>query len=149
MKFPQNKISGKITSGNILTDITDHLPTFVLINNYKHTDQKDRPHIRILNDENIAKFNQDLNNVDWSETLGELSPDDMCDKFYEILKNAYERNFPLVKLSRKKAKDKPWITKGLKKATDRKNNLYVKQLKNPTHNNIIEILYQHSYQGKS
>ena len=38
--------------------------------------------------------------------------------------NAYNKSFPLVNLSRKRAKDKPWITIGLKKSIKEKHRLF-------------------------
>ena len=38
--------------------------------------------------------------------------------------NASNKSFPLVKLSRKRAKDKPWITTGLKKSIKEKQRLF-------------------------
>ena len=54
IKFPQNKCDKKVISGNILADITDHLPTFALLHFSKCNDFNSRPYIRILNDQNIS-----------------------------------------------------------------------------------------------
>ena len=43
--------------------------------------------------------------------------------------------FPIVKLSRKRSKDKVWLTRGLKKSIQRKGELYKKFLNSPTENN--------------
>ena len=37
------------------------------------------------------------------------------DNFIDTVEQSYERCFPLQKVSRKRFKDKPWITSGLKK----------------------------------
>ena len=75
----------------------------------------------------ITKFNDILSSTAWDEILTSDDPDVLCKTFYRILTNAYERCFPLVRLSRKKAKDKPWITKGLRTSINHKNKLYSKQ----------------------
>ena len=43
--------------------------------------------------------------------------------------------FPLIRISRTKVKDKPWMTKGLKVSIKHKARLYKKYLKKPTLNN--------------
>ena len=46
-------------------------------------------------------------------------------KYYiSVIEQSYERCFPLQKVSRKRFKDKPWITSGLKKFSIIKNKLY-------------------------
>ena len=43
-----------------------------------------------------------------------------------------DKYFPLVKLSRKKSKDKPWITNGIKTSIKRRNILYRKYVERPS-----------------
>ena len=44
--------------------------------------------------------------------------------FYQTITKAYNKSFPIVKLSRKRAKDKPWNTSGLKSSIKKKHILY-------------------------
>ena len=55
--------------------------------------------------------------------------------FYNELTNAYNRLFPYVRLSRKRAKDKPWVTTCLKRSINEKNKLFKKYLINRTPEN--------------
>ena len=48
---------------------------------------------------------------------------------------AYNKSFPFKKLSRKRAKDKPWITSGLKQSIKQKHTLYQKYIFNQTEEN--------------
>ena len=48
--------------------------------------------------------------------------------FITVVKRIFERCFPLTKVSRKRFKDKPWITTGLKISIKRKNFLYKQSL---------------------
>ena len=41
---------------------------------------------------------------------------EMVERFYAHYNNAFNVAFPLVKLSRKRSKDKVWLTRGLKKS---------------------------------
>ena len=47
----------------------------------------------------------------------------------------FEESFPLVKQSRKRNKDKKWMTSGLLKCIRHKHRLYKKQIKTPTQHN--------------
>ena len=112
IRFPRNKSEPKVVSGNILANITDHLPTFAIINSPDYVDHNDRPYIRLINEKNIAKFREIIDQNNWNQILDNEEPDIMCDRFYNILNQAYHQSFPLIKLSRKKSRDKPWVTKG-------------------------------------
>ena len=58
--------------------------------------------------------------------------------FYEIYNKAFAESFPVKKLSRNRAKDKHWMTTGLRKIIVNKNRLYKKSLLKPTSENIKE-----------
>ena len=132
-------INDKIISGNFLTDITDHLPNFLLLG----TPQKDvinqRPLIRVYNERNINKFRSDLAEIDWYSMFESKSPNEKCNIFISTYSELFESNFPKKKLSRKRAKEKYWVTPSLKKCIQRKNNLYQLKLEHPTQENIKEV----------
>ena len=58
--------------------------------------------------------------------------------FYHNLTKAYNKSFPIVKLSRKRANDKPWITSGLKTSIKKTHLLYKKYLQNRSDANRLE-----------
>ena len=53
-----------------------------------------------------------MTNESWDDLYTEGT--DWYNNFIDLVYNEFQQSFPLVKLSRKRAKDKPWITKGLK-----------------------------------
>ena len=57
-------------------------------------------------------------------------------KFLKKWNILHDKYFPLIRLSRKKANDKCWITNGIKKSIKNKNNLFHIQLNNNTKENI-------------
>ena len=62
VKVPRKKIQTKVSSGNLIADITDHLPNFTFIN----TDiisNNTRPYIRLFTKRKIEKFLSDINNI--------------------------------------------------------------------------------------
>ena len=58
--------------------------------------------------------------------------------FYQTSTKAYNRSFPIVKLLRKRAEDKPWITSGLKSSTEKKHILYRRFLLDQSEKNHLE-----------
>ena len=51
--------------------------------------------------------------MNWEYELENKNVNDSMNTFYHTVVNAYKKSFPLVKLSGKRAEDKPWITTGL------------------------------------
>ena len=62
--------------------------------------------------------------MNWKYELENKNVDDSMNTFYHTIVNAYNKSFPRVKLSRKRAKDKPWVTAGLKKSIKEKQKLF-------------------------
>ena len=96
----------------MFVDISDHLANFLILGP-KQT-RKDRKNVRIFSDANKSKFKENLSNIDWTNELKCKTVDEAMSFFYQTITKAYNKSFPVVKLSRKRAKDKPWITSGLK-----------------------------------
>ena len=58
--------------------------------------------------------------------------------FYHNLTKAYNKSFRIVKLSRKRADDKPWVTSGLKTSIKKEHFLHKKYLENRSDENKLE-----------
>jgi hypothetical protein len=52
----------------------------------------------------------DLEAVDWNPVLSETDVNVSFNKFIEIIQNTFNECFHFVKMSRKRANDKKWIT---------------------------------------
>ena len=117
-----------IKSGNLLNDLSDHLPNFTLImqNNNPVTDYKRRPLIRIFSEKNKQKFAHEMASTDWNNLFKETDVNVAYQLFIDKITSLYERCFRQVQISRKRFKDKKWITWGLKKSSREKENLYKK-----------------------
>ena len=131
------KNSAKVSSGNIYSDISDHLPNFIITDKKqpKKTAHK-RPTIRILGDKNKAKYNQLLRDANWEEFYKADDVNMALQIFYKIHNQAFNNAFPLKQLSRKRSKDKMWMSLGLRKSINKKNQLYKTSLMKPTSRNI-------------
>jgi hypothetical protein len=117
----------EIQSGNIWCDLSDHLPNYmILTSKFLKRYENDRPFIRIYSSNNRKKFHDNLSTVNWLELYKQDDANAAYTRFNEILTALYDKNFPLTRLSRKRAKDKKWITSGLKVSSRHKNKLYIK-----------------------
>lgn len=77
--------------------------------------------------QNKKLFASNINSIDWSKLYEENKDANSAYKFfYNKISASFEASFKLVRISRKRMKDKPWITKALKKSSKCKNKLYKK-----------------------
>jgi hypothetical protein len=124
-----------IYSGNILSDISDHLPNFIILSSsVNKVNINCRPYIRLYTPKNKLKFTQSLAAIDWPTVLCETNDVNICfDRFISILKNNMNNCFPLIRQSRREFKDKAWITTGIKTSSKHKDTLFKKWMmkKNP------------------
>ena len=129
---------GKIeqfTSGILLFDLADHLPTFIFFHHRIKQQKNDRILIksRPFSDNNMGSFINDVNNVNWDEVL--LGNDDYlnihnsCLNFCTHLDEIYCKNFPLkTKYVSEKRISKPWLNGNLKKLINKKSE-YLKKFR--------------------
>ena len=120
LKLPPKHMKANILAGNIFCDISDHLPNFITINHTPREDKTKRQYIRLYSEKNISKFRESLENMNWPSYLDVENTEEAYTKFYTHLYHAFEAHFPLVPLSRKRSKDKKWITLDLKNSIKRK-----------------------------
>ena len=71
-------------------------------------------------------FQKLLGDVNWDIELEHKNVNEAMMTFNQKLTVAYNKSFPFKRLSRKRAKDKPWITTGLKESIKQKHLLYQK-----------------------
>lgn len=138
----------KVHSGNILSDISDHLPNFIILSNCVSKENINcRPYIRLHTPQNKIKFRESLSSVDWQSHLYSCSDVNTCfNEFISVLQNIYEKSFPLIRQSRKAYKDKKWITSGIKISSKRKDLLFKKwKLSNNLSDETLYRSYKKNY----
>ena len=138
-RLPLSIINNMVTAGNLITDITDHLSNFIIIDiEIKRT--KERPFIRLYTKKNTEIFK---NNIvaelsDINETINthsNININELYKTFFDKMHTLLDQYFPRVRQSRKKAKDKDWITDGIKRSIKQKHKLFKIQLINSTAEN--------------
>ena len=118
-----------VKSGNFLEDITDHLPNYMLVINKKQQSKVERPLIRLFSERNMVKFKHELQNVNWRSAFDVEDVNQAYENFIKLFTHHYNSCFTLTRLSRKRSRDKPWITSALKKSSRKKNSLYKRWIK--------------------
>ena len=142
VRVKKKLIQNKVSSGNLVTEITDYLSNFVILDT-KPNKIKKRPLVRIFTERKIQKFNSTINNIQpllHTNNDGSLTDKSVNENFSEITSNSINllnNSFPLVKLSRSKARDKPFMSAALKVSIRHKHKLYNKYLTNKTQVNKL------------
>ena len=111
-----------ILSGLFYCDISDHLPCFTSIKHNRTSCIGERPMTRLFGEKNSTSFVQRMEAENWNEIYSEGG--DYYTKFITVVLRIFQQSFPVVRVSRKRWRDKPWVTKALKTSIRRKNNLY-------------------------
>ena len=110
-----------IESGNFLNDLSDHLSNYTILINTCNKNNTVRPLVRIMSQKNEDKFVNILSSSNWDNIFSLNDVNLAYNNFIKTITDACELSFPLTRLSRKRSKDKVWITSALKKSSRTKN----------------------------
>ena len=112
-------------SGNITTYISGHLPQFLIIENLKQPSFKQNPPISFWDYKNFNKetFKTELSELDWSIVTANN------ETFLCFINKTLDKHAPIktVKKRENKIISKPWITRGIKTSTtkrDKRKNVF-------------------------
>ena len=121
-----NNLSQNVLNGVVLNDLSDHLPVFAWVSGPTFThDGNNKAFTRKFTDENLRKFNENVSNTNWSSLLDE-DPSMSYNNFIDEYSKIYNACFPLKAIKGKLLKNRssPWISPGLLKSINKKNQLY-------------------------
>ena len=138
IKLPHHQMSAPVNAGILFNDLTDHLPIFAWLSSQDKSLGSQRPKVRIFSDTNIEKIKDKIAVINWSHVLNHECGNINCLEFYNYIGEIYSDSFPLVHVSKKRYKDKPWVTKGILTSIRRKNRLYRISIEKPTDSNLIK-----------
>ena len=140
LKTPKNLIHTKVSAGNLITDISDHLPNILLIDLVVKI-SKERPFIRLFTPNTITKYENNVineNPIITYENNTNINNNNLHNTYTECNSNLLgilNKYFPLIRQSRKQFKDKPHITNGIKESIKSRNSLFKKYIDNPSETN--------------
>ena len=94
---------------------------------------------RVINNNVMELFKQELYKTSWDDVINNKNPNDAYNYFSHKLIVLYDKYFPKQNI-RIYIKDlqSPWLTRGIKKSSKRKQKLYIKFLKNRNSKNELE-----------
>ena len=124
-----------VSSGNLMTDMSDHFANFIILHSDVKSKVTDRPKVRIFSEINKNTFRRLIGEINWESELINKNVNEAMFVFNQTLSVAYNKSFPFKRLSRKWAKDEPWITSGLKQSIKHKHLLYQKYIFDQTEEN--------------
>ena len=121
-------------SGNIIYDLTDHLPNFLITSNYTCLPNNIKMYKRDFTNFHESAFIEECQSVKWEEIVPPSScrdPNYLFDSLYTKLSEIIDTHAPVKQISRRelKLRSKPWITSAIRRSILIKNKLYKKFLK--------------------
>uniref|UniRef100_A0A0K8RKJ0 Putative outcast ele5 orf1-h 1e-40-j 4 n=1 Tax=Ixodes ricinus TaxID=34613 RepID=A0A0K8RKJ0_IXORI len=124
--FITNFDKEKVRAGVVSSDISDHLPIFMLIDTAREVCKRNSDTMTIQNitQATLDTFRQKLMTTDWADVFHSDDVDTAYNTFIKKFKQLYSDCFPDKTIKIAKKGRKPWMTPTLFKKTRRKYQLY-------------------------
>lgn len=123
-----NSPTDVLSSGNIITDTSDHFSQFCIMKSKKEKSKPKKIKIRNFSNFSTDSFINDLNQINWNKIVsdGKDNIDKVFSTFYNRFNTIVNRHAPIKPLSRRQVKrfSKPWITPGIRSSIKIKNSLF-------------------------
>lgn len=123
-----NSLDFHTVSGNVIYDLTDHSPNFLITNELNFfPDLRDKIFRQDFSSLNQEAVLNDFTSIQWEQVFSETqNVNQLFEVFFSKYSGIVNKHLPLRKLSRREVKfnSKPWITKTLRKSINHKNTLY-------------------------
>ena len=119
-------------SGNIIYDITDHLPNFLIFDKFSSLHNNVKLYKRDYSTFNPQDMISEFQAINWQTVISsEQDSSSTFSSFYNVMSTIIDKHIPVKQLSKRERKflSKPWITSALRKSIYVKNNLYKKFIK--------------------
>ena len=125
-----NNVKGTVSSGNVVSDISDHFTQFCIFHSCKNKISPPRQKIRDYSRFSESIFHNELSQIEWDSIItdNQNDIDRTFSNFFNTLNKLVSKHAPLKPVSKRQAHRfmhmKPWITKGLRKSLKIKNALF-------------------------
>ena len=120
----------------IKANVSDHFSIFTILPIFTNSCNKNKNHEKTkiatqnFSDENIQNFQFLLEDINWDQFVHSNPPNEAYNILLKMFSDLYDVAFPNKNIEIKsKHLNTPWITKGLRKSSKRKQRLYEKYLK--------------------
>ena len=118
-----NSLEHFTISGNLIYDLTDHLPNFLVVSKFSSLPENVKIFKRDYSHFDEQALINDIQSIDW-DLLFSCNSDPSCmfDTFYSKISEFIDIHIPLKQLSKKESqlKTKPWITSAIRTSVKRK-----------------------------
>ena len=133
-----NIISPEITSGVIISEISDHFPLFIELPSLQSKSKPKFNLTRNFSKSNVENFRETLSNLEWTEVLNSDEVDTSYGNFWNTFKTLFDLNFPInkKKFNKNYHKINGYMTKGLLISRSTKLKLLKISANNPTAENL-------------
>ena len=137
-----NTIEKEIYSGNLISKLSDHMPNFIIIQNFISRNNRIKKQYRDFANFNNESYLEDLSGIEIGHLLDNKSINVIYDHFHNQFQKIVDKHAPWKTKSIKELKwdKKPWITKGIQKSIKNKIYTYKKFIK--TKDNFWYIRYR-------
>lgn len=138
-----NDILAHITSGVLITDLSDHFPIFVTQQNSNSANNTPSTPLsrksRLFKPNNIKGLKNALSLTDWQLITNTTDPEEAYNKFNNKFTELLDIHCPIKtkQNSKRNTPKKPWVTKGLIKSLKTKDKLYKTYISKPTFDNKL------------
>ena len=125
-------LCGNFQSGILMDDISDHLPSYCVLNGLQSTKKaKTRIKSRDMKESNIVALREELGKVNWEQLLSDDDLDVNVNRLNKLLHAQIERLVPYREhtVSPKKLRREPWLSAGILNSIHHCKALYRKTLK--------------------
>ena len=122
-----NSIEHKIISGNLLCDLSDHLPNFMIVNELTSFTSKRVIYRRDYSTFNGERLLAEVQGINWEDKFINCQDiDSVFESFHSEITHVIDRHVPVKKLSKRESKlqAKPWVTKAIRVSIAKKRLLY-------------------------
>lgn len=122
-----NNLTNNISSGNIVTDTTDHFSQVCIVNvNKQKLPHTKKTKFRDYSSFHANEFMNDLSAINWEEVSDNCDVNKSFSHLYKTINHVVNKHAPLRDASVRKLKmlTKPWLTAGLRKSIKVKNKLF-------------------------
>ena len=137
-----NSTDHDLISGNLICDISNHLPNFMFIYKLSISQCRTDFHTRDYSKLSEIDLCDEIKMLYWREILSHgHNTDDLFVNFYSTISDIIDKYIPFQILSRKqlKCKKKLWITIGIKTAIKEKNRLHKNYIKTRSNEILIQL----------
>lgn len=141
--FLTNNMNDDVTSGRVITCLSDHFPIYMSFKDSEFFKGKARHTesyiMREINAKTLEIFRGEITNIDWSIVLESTNAEEAYEHFIAIIKQVYYTCFKLKEVRKSKKLRKPWMSDDCFRMVKKRDVLYSKFVKTRNLNDLSKF----------